>query len=85
MTPASKATPTRTADVIVVGSGPGGLSAAVYAHRLGEKVAHGCGVLPGPKPNGLIRERGVRDAKESTLRFLARSARPSATTPQTRT
>jgi pyridoxamine 5'-phosphate oxidase family protein len=35
--------------------------------------------------NGLIRERGFRDAKESTLRFLARSACPLATTPQTRT
>ena len=88
MTLTTAPTATRTADVIVAGSGPGGLSAAVYARRLGEEVlvlekgaTHGgtalkavaCFWVPN---NGLMRERGYHDTKESTLRFIARCARP---------
>jgi pyridoxamine 5'-phosphate oxidase family protein len=83
MTLASTATPTRTADV-VVGSGPRRLPGAVYAHRLGEKVAQGCGVFPGPKqrPDPRTWPSGRQGAHVAVSRP---QPLPLATTPQTRT
>jgi len=80
-------------DILVVGSGVGGASAAITAHENGDAVmvlekapitggtsAKSAGVLWIPD-NFTLREKGIEDAKEDCLKYMARYSYPEHFNP----
>ena len=80
-------------DVVVVGAGAGGFSAALNAHRLGSNVVMlekapevgGTAIKSAAwywiPNNSLMRADGKEDKKEDALRYMARLSRPQAYNP----
>ncbi len=86
-----------TADVVVVGGGPGGLATAIFTSWLGAEVLllekapelGGTGVKSAfacwTPDNRWLRAAGIDDAEEDFLRFAARTARPERYDPESET